>query len=279
MNNWIDSCLLGVLFISIVFGFWRGLFASVFGILNLVLAIFAGIYGGQLLLPSMRGFWGDSPAAPLIAGALAFLIVFLLAGLFFKVFAMFLAKSDISGLNRVGGVLFGLLRGALLVLVIVLVLSAVAVPKTKTWQTSQVVPIAGIFIKQLLYTAPFVDYKDWVRFDKYYRPLLVDGGGGKDSQTKTGEKQVLSGEEMMAETLSSIQTRRNKELQEVLDIDADYTALKTPYAPDKDEIYRADADSIGSIMREIMCALSERKTCAHLASEQENTPDDAATAQ
>ena len=139
---------------------------------------------------------------------------------------MFLAKSDISGLNRVGGVLFGLLRGALLVLVIVLVLSAVAVPKTKTWQTSQVVPIAGIFIKQLLYTAPFVDYKDWVRFDKYYRPLLVDGGGGKDSQTKTGEKQVLSGEEMMAETLSSIQTRRNKELQEVLDIDAGLYCIK-----------------------------------------------------
>lgn len=258
MNNWIDSCLLGIIFLSTLFGFWRGLFASVFGILTLVFAVFAALYGGGLLVPTMRNFFGASPIVPLVAGALAFLIVFLLVGLLFKMFVIFLRQADISGLNRAGGAVFGLLRGGLLVLIIVLALSAVALPHTQVWQTSQVVPVAGTLIRAFFRTATFAEYKDWVKFDKYNRPALIDG---RTAPAAAQSSERLSEEEAAVTVTEALTTKRNAELQEVLDIGADYTAIKSAHSPGKDDIYRPESTTVGQIIDEILCAMTDRKNC------------------
>ena len=85
--------------------------------------------------------YGLTPFHPPIAGILLFLITFVLVSQLYRIFAQMAKDGKVvrSG-DRAMGFLFGLLRGGLVVLVLVLIAGTTVVPKYDFWQESALIP-------------------------------------------------------------------------------------------------------------------------------------------
>jgi len=173
--SWIDGVVYLILLLSVLLGAVRGLFTSLFGITALILAIYTARKLSPLLEPSLQPLMGDSLLTPLAAVILVFLIAFILFGVAAKMFVTAFLKVDVGGLNVLGGVIFGFLRGVLFALLFVLLISAVGVQKSKPWAQASTVPLLGGVLQQILSVPSLASYRTWLRFDAANRPVLVDG--------------------------------------------------------------------------------------------------------
>lgn len=115
--TWVDLAVLGVLLISAALAFMKGLVREVLGIGAWVGAVIVAVK----TLPYSRQIaarWIDEPAWLDPAGFLAALLIALLVfSLIARLIGRFVRGSALGGLDRTLGVLFGLVRGAALVVI------------------------------------------------------------------------------------------------------------------------------------------------------------------
>jgi membrane protein required for colicin V production len=115
--NWVDLAIPGVLLLSALAGFARGLVREVLGIGAWVLALLVASPWGVFpeVLPVVRRHVAD----PNIADLATFLVIFLPTLLVLWIVARAISgrvqRSALGGLDRTFGLLFGLARGALIV--------------------------------------------------------------------------------------------------------------------------------------------------------------------
>lgn len=138
--NWTDYCILAILGLSVLMGLWRGFigealalvcWASAFVVAYLFGAPLAEQFSGSIALPSARLLLGYAICfvTVLIAGAIvSFLIRKLVAG------------SGLSGSDRLLGMVFGLMRGLVLVTLCVLLLGFTPFPRDPWWRESRLLP-------------------------------------------------------------------------------------------------------------------------------------------
>jgi membrane protein required for colicin V production len=141
--SWLDYAVLGVMGISIVWGIWRGLVREVISLAGWVIAFLAAnLFAGPLAetLPA-------SISRPELRLALAFVGVFLLtltvttlAGL---LFSRLVKAVGLGGLDRTLGGLFGVARGALIVLAFTVLAGLTSIPFSPTWKQSLSGPALG----------------------------------------------------------------------------------------------------------------------------------------
>lgn len=138
--GWVDLSLLALLLVSVVIGLWRGLLFEVMSLAGWVAAyIAAQVFGPELAphLPALEqaGAGGSGPRI-----AVAFVLVFVLALIVWSLLSALLRRliqaSPLSGLDRMLGGAFGLLRGVLVALVIVTVVQLTPFGKTPAWRAS-----------------------------------------------------------------------------------------------------------------------------------------------
>ena len=137
--NWIDWAIVGLLAASVLFGVLRGLVREVLAlagwIAGILLALrFAGPLGAGIPL--------DLPAAvkAALAGAAILIGVVIAAALASWLIGKLLAAVKLSGLDRMLGALFGLLRGALIVLGVVLFAGRTTLAQQPPWRESKLLP-------------------------------------------------------------------------------------------------------------------------------------------
>lgn len=122
--NWLDIVLLLILGISVVSGFAKGFAKLVIGFLATVAGFLCGLwfYGSVagLLLP----YVSHKGIANFIGFLLIFLGVVLLGALVGKLLGLLLKWAGLSWLNRLMGGVFGLLRGLVFAIALVLALLA-----------------------------------------------------------------------------------------------------------------------------------------------------------
>ncbi len=124
--NWLDIALLLIVGGSVVMSLWRGFSRELIGLAATVFGIVAGVwfYGmaGSFLLPFV--------STPAVANFCGFLIVFLgiqlLGSLLGWVVRRLLKQTGLSWIDRLLGGLFGLSRGLLVAVALVLALLAFA---------------------------------------------------------------------------------------------------------------------------------------------------------
>ena len=113
--TWVDAIVLAVLVGSALFAFMRGFVREALGIGAWVGALYAAIALAASVRPEARHLIANSD----IADPVAFGAVFLAALVVLSVVASLLARvvrfSGLGGLDRMIGLLFGLLRGGVLV--------------------------------------------------------------------------------------------------------------------------------------------------------------------
>lgn len=134
--TWLDYTVLGVMLVSIVWGAWRGLVREVISILGWVIAflaanLFAGPFAETLpqAIPS-----------PELRLAAAFIAIFIGSLVVTTLVGLLLSKAvhavGLAGLDRVLGALFGVARGALIVLAATLLAGLSTLPKEPAWRDS-----------------------------------------------------------------------------------------------------------------------------------------------
>jgi membrane protein required for colicin V production len=114
--TWVDLVVFAVLAVSALLAFMRGLVREVLGLGAWVGAIAAAFWALPRVKPHFESWLGAAPPWPDLA---ALSVVFLLALIVLMILARWISgwvrASAISGLDRTLGLVFGLVRGAALV--------------------------------------------------------------------------------------------------------------------------------------------------------------------
>ncbi len=112
--TWVDLVVLGVLAISALLAFMRGLVREVLGLGAWVGAIFAGVWALPRVRPQFQSWFGTSPWVDPIAFGVVFVIALIVLMLISRWISALVRASPIGGLDRTLGLVFGLARGAAL---------------------------------------------------------------------------------------------------------------------------------------------------------------------
>ncbi|MDH5187592.1 MAG: CvpA family protein [Rhodospirillaceae bacterium] len=110
-----DVAVIAVLAVSGVLAFARGFVHEVLSIAGWVGAFFAAMYGTPLLKPLMLQVINDEFFASLALGAIIFISTLIILSMLTKSISRRVKDSALGALDRSLGVLFGFLRGAIIV--------------------------------------------------------------------------------------------------------------------------------------------------------------------
>ena len=114
----IDAVVLLIILISGIFALYRGLVRELLGLTAWVLAAFGALYGLTYVRPLFRKLISNTTIADIIAAAVIALVILVICTLINAHITTKLRQSALSGLDRLLGFFFGILRGALFVIII-----------------------------------------------------------------------------------------------------------------------------------------------------------------
>ena len=135
--SWLDWVLLAVLAASVAVGLMRGFVFEVLSLAGWVVAWFAAQWAAPALAPFIPM---GTPGSALQIGAaflLAFVAVLMVLALLARLVRMMIHTTPLSIPDRLLGALFGLLRGAVLLLAAATVVALTPASQSTPWRTSQ----------------------------------------------------------------------------------------------------------------------------------------------
>ncbi|GLR64939.1 CvpA family protein [Marinospirillum insulare] len=154
--NMIDIGILVIVFASVLLAFWKGFVQQAISLAGWVVALLAARLLGKELAP----LFGSIVTDPKIQLAVAYVVIVLVVILATKVvssaFGTLVQKIGLGYLDRLLGILFGGLRGLIIVVLLVAVFSLTGLREGAAWQESQLLP----YMEQI---------RDWTagQFDDY----------------------------------------------------------------------------------------------------------------
>lgn len=134
--NWIDFVIILIIVLSAVISSVRGFAREALSLLGWVLAFWVSMtFSGGLAL-----LLGDSIADPILRMIVAFLILFiasLIVSTIVNYFVIqFVQRAGMTRADRSIGIVFGVLRGVLIIAALVLFAGLTPFPQTGTWENS-----------------------------------------------------------------------------------------------------------------------------------------------
>ncbi|MGY3039118.1 membrane protein required for colicin V production [Rhodanobacter sp. TND4EL1] len=138
--NWTDYIILGVLALSVLVGLWRGLISEVLALVIWVAAFWVAWTFGPAVAQHFDHLI-ELPSARIIVGyGLCFVAVLILGALLRFVISKLVEGTGLSGTDRLLGMIFGFVRGVLLVTLIVFLVGFTAFTRDRWWQQSVLLP-------------------------------------------------------------------------------------------------------------------------------------------
>jgi len=137
--NAVDIAIISVVAISSLFGLWRGFVKEVLSLVSWVAAlVLARLYSeslSEMLVPLIE----NSGARYVTAFVIIFVAIMMVGTLLNVLISKLLNITGLKVVNRLFGGVFGIARGAVIVMVI-LFITNVFVSETLLWQESKLVP-------------------------------------------------------------------------------------------------------------------------------------------
>lgn len=131
-----DVVVIVVVLLSALIGLWRGVIREVFALAAWIAAIVCMFLFGDPLA-KMLPFAQDTPWLRTLAGyALVFIGVFVVLSVAGFLFSKVVNAIGLSFVDRALGMMFGVVRGALIVVLLVFVAGATTVPQMNWWRDS-----------------------------------------------------------------------------------------------------------------------------------------------
>ncbi|MFO1415364.1 MAG: CvpA family protein [Burkholderiales bacterium] len=131
-----DGAVLGVIGLSMLFAFVRGVTRELIALLAWVVGFFAAVAFTPLVGAWLPDFGASPVVRYLVAFALILLAALLLGALVAWPLAGVIRKAGLGFVDRFLGALFGVARGVVVVMAFVLVAGLTALPREDWWQNS-----------------------------------------------------------------------------------------------------------------------------------------------
>jgi len=145
-----DYAVMAVIGLSALRGMWRGLLAEVFGLIGWIAALLiAGRFVGAVV-PYIPAHW---PGGALTQWLIAFLLIVAAVLVISSVAGALLTRVTevvgLRGIDRSLGLLFGLVRGAILVVILVALAGLTELPQHDFWRNALFRPAAEQGVREL----------------------------------------------------------------------------------------------------------------------------------
>jgi membrane protein required for colicin V production len=142
--NGADYLILGVLVLSAVLGIIRGFVREAIGVLAWLGGVWLAWRYAPHLEPFLGGTIGEPPASTWAARVAIVIAVLIVGWLVASMLGYFLRHSGLSIMvDRLLGMVFGFIRGAVVVAVFVLLAQFVQLDRVDWWQGSRLLPYAS----------------------------------------------------------------------------------------------------------------------------------------
>lgn len=136
----IDWALVAIIAISTVFSIWRGATREV---LSLTTWIVAGLLAFKFhgLFANMLSQYIESPVLSALISALIIIVAVVIVGtLLSGLISKGIARVGLGPIDKLFGMIFGALRGALIIIIPVMLLQATEIPAEPWWKKSKLLP-------------------------------------------------------------------------------------------------------------------------------------------
>lgn len=137
-----DYALLFLLGCSVIIGTMRGFLREVLSLVSWVVAFVVANMYGEVLAPMLPAALPGETIRLIISFVVLFIGARIAMMLFAKAVDALVSAGGLSGLNRSLGSVFGLARGVLLSLVLVLLCGMTSIPQQPFWQNAMFSPYA-----------------------------------------------------------------------------------------------------------------------------------------
>jgi membrane protein required for colicin V production len=156
-----DYAVMAVIALSALRGAWRGLLSEVFGLIGWIAAFFIACRCVGLVVPYIPANWpGGALTQWVIAFAAIAIGVVLVASVANALLARLVEVSGLGGVDRSLGLMFGLARGVILVVLLVALAGLTELPQQEFWRHALLRPYAEQGVRELksLLPQPLADY-------------------------------------------------------------------------------------------------------------------------
>lgn len=137
---WVDGLFIAVIILSALVSLWRGFVREALSLATWVLAFWIAWAFSERASPWFAR-WIETPSLQTVAGfALLFFVVLLIGALINHFAALAIEKTGLSGTDRMVGMIFGLLRGVVLVAILVMVGLIMNLARDPWWHDSFLIP-------------------------------------------------------------------------------------------------------------------------------------------
>lgn len=138
----VDYIILAILVVSAIMGLVRGLLREAIAVVTWFLAIVFAWMFADSLSPYLGGVLEDSPTSIWVARVIIFVGVLLIGSAIAVVVGHYVRVSMFSGMDKFLGLVFGLIRGIVVVGAFTIAIQALQMDKEPSWKRSRLMPYA-----------------------------------------------------------------------------------------------------------------------------------------
>lgn len=150
---WVDLVVFAIIGMSVLIGLFRGFIKESISLATWILGIWVGLVFSTPVAEMLPVGIESLTVKTAIAFVAIFIVVLLLGGIVNYLAGQLIDKTGLSGTDRLLGMVFGLVRGGLLVSVLVLLANLTNMPAEEWWKDSTALPYfdeIALWIKGML---------------------------------------------------------------------------------------------------------------------------------
>jgi membrane protein required for colicin V production len=137
----LDFVILGLIAFSGIVSIFRGFVREILALVTWAIAVWVAWHFGSELCLILEPYIQSKVGRYLLAYGGLFVLTMIIGGLVNYLFSQLVDKSGLGATDRTLGLLFGLLRGILIIAVMLLVMRLTPVVKEPWWHQSRLVPL------------------------------------------------------------------------------------------------------------------------------------------
>lgn len=137
---WVDYVIAVIVGISAVAGLIRGFVKEAFALFTWIVAVWVGMHYSRDLSPLLQNTITYPSARIALAFAALFFATLIIGALINFLLSQLVEKTGLTGSDRLVGMGFGLVRGAVVVAVLVMLSGLTPLPEDPWWKQSKLIP-------------------------------------------------------------------------------------------------------------------------------------------
>jgi membrane protein required for colicin V production len=137
--NWLDYAIIAIIAISISLSVWRGFFKEALSLFTWIAALIVGFLFYEPTGDLLSGLIASPTIRYALAFSALFLAVLILGALLTYLLSQLVTRTGLTGTDRALGIIFGIARGIVIVVLLVMLAGLTTLPQEQWWTESMLV--------------------------------------------------------------------------------------------------------------------------------------------